>query len=161
MANQIVFDLSSKNTVIIYKSVKAGKIIPISGFGAGSMITFDTVDAISSEAGADGIIAKWVSPGGGNITGTLNLRGTCPALFDILTVISDQFNAGFVYTDGVLTIATPSGAYIATLNNFTFDSQAIPISIGEKIEDYTIKVSFSPPNQLSLAGSLAVISAVL
>ncbi len=160
MASPVVFDLTSKNAIFIYKSVMAGKIIPLSGFGAGSMIRFDTVDAISSEAGADGIIAKWLNPAAGNITGTMTLRGSAPALFDILNVVNAQWNTR-PFTDGILTIGTPNQAYVATLNNFTFDSQAIPISIGEKVEDYTMKVSFSPPNQFSLAGTVAIISSIL
>ncbi len=157
---QVVFDLTSKNAIIIYKSVMAGKIIPFSGFGAGSMIKFDTVDAITSEAGADGIIAKWLNPSAGNITGMMTLRGSSPALFDILSVVNAQWKTR-PYTDGILTIATPNQGYVATLSNFTFDSQAIPVSIGEKIEDYTMKVSFSPPDQFSLAGSIAIVSAAL
>lgn len=157
---QIVFDLTSKNAVIIYKSVMAGKLIPFSGFGAGSMIKFDTVEAIVAEAGADGIIAKWINPAAGNITGTMTLRGASPALFDILDVINVQWLTR-PFTDGTLTIATPNQGYVATLNNFTFDSQAIPVSLGDKIEDYTMKVSFSPPDQFSLAGSVAVVSGIL
>jgi hypothetical protein len=157
---QVVFDLSSKNAVIIYKSTMAGKIIALSGFGAGSVIRFDTVDAITAEAGADGIIAKWLNPAAGNITGTMTLRGSAPALFDILSLINTQWLT-LPFTDGVLTITTPNQGYVATLNNFTFDSQAIPVSISEKIEDYTMKVSFSPPNQFSLAGSVAIVSALL
>lgn len=157
---QVILDLTSKNAVVIYKSAMAGTVIPFSGFGAGSMIKFDTVDAITSEAGADGIIAKWLNPSAGNITGTMTLRGSSPALFDMLNVINKQWTSR-PFTDGILTIATPNQAYVATLNNFTFDSQAIPISIGEKIEDYTMKVSFSPPNQFSLAGSVAIVSAAL
>lgn len=160
MGTQVVFDLTSKNAVVIYKSVMAGKLIPFSGFGAGSMIKFDTVDAIHAEAGADGIIAKWLSPAAGNITGTMTLRGASPALFDILSTVNAQWLTR-PFTDGILTIATPNQGYVATLNNFTFDSQAIPISLGEKIEDYTMKVSFSPPNQFSLAGSVAIISAIV
>jgi hypothetical protein len=161
MASNVVFDLSTKNTIITYKSTMARALIPISGFGAGSIITFDTADAISAEAGADGLVAKWINPAAGIVTGTMNLRGSAPALFDILNVISDQWNSGFVFRDGILTIALPNGAYVATLDSFTFDSQARPISIGEKIEDYSIKVSFAPPGQFSLAGSVAILSAIL
>lgn len=160
MTIPVVFDLTTKNAVIIYSSKMAGKIIPFSGFGAGSMIKFDSVAAISSEAGADGIIAKWLNPAAGNVTGTMNLRGSCPALSDVLKTISAQWITR-PFTDGILTITTPNQAYSATLNNFTFDSQAIPISLGEKVEDYTIQVSFSPPNQFSLAGTVAVLSALL
>ncbi len=160
MSTPVIFDLTTKNAVIIYKSVMAGAIIPFSGFGAGSMIKFDTVDAISSEAGADGIIAKWLNPAAGNVTGMMNLRGSCPALFDVLNVINKQWKTR-PFTDGILTIGTPNQGYVATLSNFTFDSQAIPISLGEKVEDYTMKVSFSPPDQFSLAGTVAILSALL
>lgn len=155
----LVMDLSTQNTKITYVNlVNQTTPIILDAPGKDDWLSVDDAEGGEMVVGCDGTLAVWMKPT--KATGKLTFLALSPALQNcFVKVMQAQQQLGFSIL-GTLTVASATGLWSETYNNFMITSAYPGLGFGVNLKDVVVNWSSGLPNTSNASTYIAVGEAI-
>jgi hypothetical protein len=149
------YDLSDKNTTMVYTSVVSGPIV-ISGFGKDDILEIEAPEIADSDVGADGTRFSWIKPS--VVKGQINLIGTSAAMVGLTNMMNTLYELGTTNPGSL--IVTGGALWSFSYTNVVWTTGFGGFNLKQHVQDYKWKFVADLPDSTQLSSLISIASGI-